>query len=239
MNRIVQLILLTALLNMSIFCFANTKVILAVENSWPPYSNSLGDRLSKDMIKNAYKAVNVDVEFLVVPYARALHMVENGTVDGAFNVTKQHNTESLFNFGEEYLLQATASFFYHSDVNINYLTPNHIPDGTVIALIIGYEYGDEYQRNKHRFKEVRVAKQEQIVKLLRNKRVDIAIMFDEVAKETITNMDLQLSSIKRGHVNHRSDIYVAFSKKSDTKEKMMLLDEGLRRNRKSLSTTSK
>ena len=70
--------------------------------------------------------------------------------------------------------------------------------------------------------------QEQIIKLIRKKRVDMAIMFDEVAKDTMTNMRLKHSSIKQGQINHQSDIYVAFSKKRDTKEMMRLLDEGLK-----------
>ena len=57
----------------------------------------------------------------------------------------------------------------------------------------------------------------------------MAIIFDEVAKETMSNMGLKYSSMKHGQVNHQSDIYVAFSKTTDTKEMMWLLDEGLRR----------
>jgi len=225
---VVRITVLILFFNISFFCFSKTTVVLAVENSWPPYSDRLGNGLSKDMIKKAYHAVNVEVKFLVVPYARALYMVEHGSVDGAFNVTKQSNTVNKFNFGTEILLQATASFYSHNDSKSNILSANDIPDGTTVALILGYEYGDVYQLNKHRFKEVRVGNQNQIVQLLLNKRTDIAIMFDEVAKETMTNMGLKHSSLKRGHVNHQSDIYVAFSKKNDTKGKMELLDKGLK-----------
>lgn len=208
--------------------YSTTKVTLAVENSWPPYSDSQGNGLSKDIIKKAYHAVNVEVDFIVVPYARALHMVKIGSADGAFNVTKQANTESTFNFGEEYLLQAKASFYYNNDSKLDFSSANSIPNGTTIALILGYEYGDAFQQNKHRFKEVRVGTQEQIINLIRRKRVDMAIMFDEVAKDTMTLMGLKHSSIKQGKVNHQSDIYVAFSKKNETKEMMKLLDEGLK-----------
>jgi polar amino acid transport system substrate-binding protein len=46
----------------------------------------------------------------------------------------------------------------------------------------------------------------------------MAIIFDEVAKDTMTNMGLKHSSIKQGQINHQSDIYVAFSKNVTAKK---------------------
>jgi polar amino acid transport system substrate-binding protein len=225
---IARLVFILTLISTSFSSYSSGRVTLAVENSWPPYSDRQGNGLSKEIIIKAYRAVNIEVEFIVVPYARALHMVKIGSVDGAFNVTKQANTESIFNFGEESLLEAQASFYYNKDSALDFLSATTIRDGTTIALILGYEYGDIFQQNKHRFQEIRVGTQEQIIKLIRKKRVDMAIMFDEVAKDTMTNMRLKHSSIKQGQINHQSDIYVAFSKKRDTKEMMRLLDEGLK-----------
>ncbi|WP_157826743.1 substrate-binding periplasmic protein [Colwellia sp. 12G3] len=226
---IARLVFFLIFASISFSSYSSSKVTLAVENSWPPYSNNQGNGISKEIIKKAYHAVNVEVKFIVVPYARALHMVKIGSADGAFNVTKQANTERVFNFGEEYLLQAKASYYYYKDSVFDFSSATNIPDGTTIALILGYEYGDTFQQNRHRFNEVRVGTQEQIVQLILKKRVDMAIMFDEVAKDTMTNMGLKHSSIKQGQINHQSDIYVAFSKINDTKEMMSLLDEGLRR----------
>ncbi|PKG80789.1 ABC transporter substrate-binding protein [Colwellia sp. 75C3] len=226
---ITRLVIILMLVCTSFNSASHSKVTLAVENSWPPYSDSQGNGLSKEIIKKAYHAVNVEVEFIVVPYARALHMVKIGSADGAFNVTKQANTEGDFNFGEESLFQTKASFYYHEDSTLDFSSATTIPEGTTIALILGYEYGDTYHKNSHRFKEVRVGSQQQIIQLLNKKRVDMAIIFNEVAKDTMTSMGLKHSSIKQGQVNHQSDIYVAFSKKIDTKEMMWLLDEGLRR----------
>lgn len=40
-------------------------------------------------------------------------------------------------------------------------------------------------------------------------------------------MGLSLNCIKKGQINHKSDIYVAFSQSKDTNNAMKLLDEGL------------
>ena len=209
-------------------CFANESIKLAVENSWPPYSDRNGDGISKDIILKAFDSVGVKVEFIVVPYARALYLAEIGQVDGAFNVTKQESTIKKFNFGDEAILQAVASFYYHKDSAMDVLSADEIPTGSSVAVIIGYEYGNNYEKNKSRFTEIRVSNQKQIIQLLRNKRVDLGIIFDEVAQYTLTEMALKPDAIKQGHMNHKSDIFVAFNQKEKTKSIIKLLDKGLR-----------
>jgi len=208
-------------------CAAIESITLAVENSWPPYSDKNGNGISKDIIQAAYNSVNVKVEFIAVPYARALKMTELGQVDGAFNVTKQKSTIEILNFGKIPIFQATASFYYHNDSAMNFISANEIPEETSVGVIIGYEYGDKYEINKSRFSEIRVTSQTQLVELLRKKRIDVAIMFDDVVKSKLEKMGLNLNDIKKGKINHKSDIYVAFSKSKDTKNAMKLLDQGL------------
>lgn len=208
-------------------CIAIDSVKLAVENSWPPYSNQKGNGISKEIIKAAYGALNIKTEFVVVPYARALKMAENGQVDGAFNVTKQQSTLDKFNFGQRPILQATASFYYPKTSNLDFQRVDDIPNDTVVGVILGYEYGNDYDSAKGRFREVRVSNQTQLIGLLLNKRIDLAIMFDEVAKAKLSALALDFDAIKKGQINHKSDIYVAFSKSKDTTQAMQLLDRGL------------
>lgn len=214
---------------------AGESILLAVENSWPPYADKNGNGISKDIIKAAYNSVGVEVEFIAVPYARALKMAELGQVDGAFNVTKQLSTMEKFNFGHSPILQASASFYYHKESPLNFSSSNDIPTGSSIGLIIGYEYGDLYEKNKSRFTEFRVTNQVQLIELIRNNRIDLAIMFDEVAKFKLKEMALEQTVIKKGLVNHISDIYVAFSKVKDTKNAVKLLDAGLLSSKKPLA----
>jgi len=198
-----------------------------VEDSWPPYADAQGNGLSKDIIQKAFDSVNVKVEFVTVPYARALRMAEFGKVHGAFNVTKQKSTTDKFNFGEVPILQAPASYYYPAASKLNFTTVADIPKGTTIALIIGYEYGNVYNIYRSRFDEVRVSNQKQIIQLLIRNRVDVAIMFDKVATYKLAEMGLSDNAIKKGKINHNSKIFVAFSKKKNTKNIIQKLDEGL------------
>ncbi|WP_448211162.1 substrate-binding periplasmic protein [Colwellia sp. MEBiC06753] len=203
---------------------------MAVEDSWPPYADKQGNGISKQRILAALSGSGISVSFVVVPYARALKMAETGKVDGCFNVTRQHDTEVKYRFGQQPLLQAQASHFYPEHSSVKYRNIADIPNGTRIGLILGYEYGEEYEAHRHRFKEIRVSEQSQIVKLLQKHRIDLAIMFDEVAKFTLHSMSLPPNAISKGAINHISDIYVAFNKDAPSLDKVIeALDEGLRR----------
>jgi len=192
----------------------NDSIILAVENSWPPYADANGSGISTEILKLALEAVDIKLIFKVYPYARVLNEVMKGTLVGGYNVTRQASTEQQFLFGKQPLLTASASFYFSSDNSLakGYKSIADIPDGTTIGLIIDYEYGDEFEKHKHRFKQVRVPQQRQIVSMLRAGRLNTAILFDAVATHTLTTMQLEQTSLLKGPINHTSDIYVAFSR---------------------------
>lgn len=207
--------------------FANV-VKLAAEDSWPPFAKQDGSGISKAIIEKAYAYSGTKVEFVTVPYARALLMAEQGKVHGAFNVTKQASTEDLYAFGELPLLKVSASFYYPPNSKHNYKSLAEIPNDTAIATIIGYEYGNEYEKHKKRFSESRVSSQTQIIKMLMIGRLDMAIMFDEVAAYTLGEMGLSKDAIVKGEINHTSDIYIAFNKELKNSEIIKKLDLGLK-----------
>ena len=193
-------------------------ITLGVEDSWPPYSNSYGEGLSKRIVVAAFNAMDQTVSFVVHPYARVLRDVESGILDGGFNVTRQKSTQERFIFGEEPLLQARASFYYPSNNQFALGPQEGIADGARVGLIIDYEYGDTYDARRHKYHEVRVGQQSQIVRMLVAGRLDVAIMFDRVARSTMETMGMAQDSIKRGALNHSSDIYLVFSKKNPLAE---------------------
>lgn len=207
------------LVALSSFCQSEetrlSSVLLAVEDSWPPYADFNGMGISTSIIEHAYASVGIKLITKVSPYARVLSEIEKGIVVGGYNVTRQQSTEGIFIFGEQAILSAPASFYFSSSnaKASQYTSINDIPDGSKIGLIIDYEYGDIYEQHKHRFDEIRVSKQEQIVNMLRLGRLDGAIMFDAVAQYTLNKMQINANeSIKKGPLNHTSAIYVAFSK---------------------------
>jgi polar amino acid transport system substrate-binding protein len=211
------------------------KLTLAVEDSWPPFANELGEGYSKDIVSAAFKDTNIDVEFVVRPYARALREAKSGLVDGCFNVTRQQSTEAIYHFGEEPLFEAKASYFVLSGREQNGAVLQaqslaEIPDDTRIAVIKGYEYGTVYEQHKARFLIIEVRTQSQIVDMLKKSHVDGAIMFERVAEATLKKMVLPTDLLRAVFLNHTSGIYVAFNKANEKTSYMAeVLDTGLRR----------
>ncbi len=228
--EVTKLFALVLLLSLSIrLSLASDTISLAGEDSWPPFAKEDGTGASYELILQALSHSVYRIEFVTVPYARALLMTENGQTDGAFNVTKQASTIEKFVFGEEPLFSVAAHYFYPPNKSQDYTKPSDIPKGTSVGVIIGYEYGDEYESVRMNFEEVKVSSQRQLIYLLTREKIDMAIMFDSVAMYTLAEMGLDYDTIARGNINHTSDIYVAFSKKaSGLKEKIGALDKGLK-----------
>jgi polar amino acid transport system substrate-binding protein len=206
------------------------EITLAVEDSWPPYANAYGEGISTDLITRALESVGVTLNLKVYPYARVLDEVIKGKVDGGFNVTRQKSREDKFIFGEQPTMVAAASFYFpkNSHAAEKYSSIADIPDGASIGVIIDYEYGDIYDEHRHRFNEIKVPLQSQIIHMLRLNRIDAAVMFDTVASHTLKTLNLSQDSITKSFLNHTSDIYVAFSKSNkDSRKFAKLLDQGL------------
>jgi len=215
MARIVTSLLLLCTL-VSAVCSAEQesrdRPMLAVEDSWPPYADENGLGYATSVVVAAYRAVGIEPEIHVQPYARVLKATEDGRVDGGYNVTRQATTEAVYYFAEQPILVASASFFTLPGDDRKFGSIEDVPDGFSIGLIKDYEYGDQYEKHRHRFREVRVNTQKQLIQMLLSGRIEAVILFDEVANFNLEQMGLQQNSLQARFVNHVSDIYVAFNK---------------------------
>lgn len=210
----------------------DTPPVFAAEDSWPPYADSEGNGISRNLITHALALSGIHPQFQVLPYARVLFSIQKGDVIGGFNITRQQTTEAMFMFGQQPLLSAPASFYFRPGEENDYATLQELPSGTRIGLIIDYEYGDRFESQRDRFVEVRVSRQSQLIKMLLKGRVDTIIMFDRVADYTLQQLQQTAPdtdwNIKRGMKNHESQIYVGFSRSAPNAEAMMqALDKGL------------
>lgn len=209
---------------------SHAPLILGAEDSWPPYSNKSGQGISTNIVKAAFAKAGLETHVVVRPYARVLQDVKAGALDAGYNVTRQHNTEQEFIFGSEPILQASAYWYFRPGALQPATNPKKLPDGFRVGVIIDYEYGDIYEAEHHRFKEVRVPRQVQLIKMLQQDRIDAALMFEEEANQTLKEMGLSNTAIQKGMFNHTSDIYLAFSrKKPDSQELAQKFDQGIKK----------
>lgn len=202
-------------------------VRIAAEDNWPPFSDENGKGLSTQLVSAAFARRGFHIETVVVPYARALHYTAHGKTEACWNVTRQANTERDYLLHQQPLFQAASSFYFHGVVK-NYRSVAELPDGTVVGVILGYEYGDLFEQHKKRFQLVEVSTHPQLIALLQHDKVQLAIFFDDVLAYYLAQPALRQIRLQKGQLNHVSDIYVAFSRVGPrSKQLAEALDSGL------------
>lgn len=190
------------------------QIHLGAENSWPPYSDAQGQGISTALIKAAFAKTGLTPTFKVLPYARVLHDLESGKIDGGYNVTLQVTTKDKYIFGQVPLINVEAFWFFIPGMHPTIKSIADIPDKFRVGVIRDYEYGDIYENHRHRFTEVQVSQQSQIIRMLKQGRIDAAIMFEREAEFALKGMQLEASIFDKRFLNHHGDVYVAFSHKS-------------------------
>jgi polar amino acid transport system substrate-binding protein len=202
-------------------------VRIAAEDNWPPFSDEKGKGLSAQLVSAAFARSGYKIETVVVPYARALYYTAKGKTDACWNVTRQANTERDYLLHQQPLFQAPSSFYYHKLAK-SYRSVAEIPDGTVVGVILGYEYGDLFEQHKKRFQLVEVSTHPQLITLLVHDKVELAIFFDDVLDFYLSGPNFANHNLQRGAVNFVSEIYVAFSRaKPGSQALANALDQGL------------
>jgi len=190
------------------------RIRLGAENSWPPYSDAQGNGISTDLIKAAFAKSGLTPQFQVLPYARVLHDLQSGKIDGGYNVTLQTSTQDKYIFGEVPLLAVESYWFFLPGMHPEIKSIEDIPTNFRVGVIRDYEYGDIYDKHRHRFNEVQVSQQSQIIRMLKQGRIDAAVMFDREAEFALKEMKLDAPIFDKRFLNHSGYVYVAFSHKS-------------------------
>ncbi|MDO8342279.1 MAG: transporter substrate-binding domain-containing protein [Cellvibrio sp.] len=190
------------------------RIHLGAEDSWPPYSDAKGQGISTDLIKAAFAKSGLTPTLHVLPYARVLHDLASGKIDGGYNVTLQSTTQDKYIFGQVPLLRVEAYWFFIPDMHPTIKSIADIPDKFRVGVIRDYEYGDIYENHRRRFTEVQVSQQSQIIRMLKQGRIDAAVMFDREAEFALKEMNLDAAIFDKRFLNHIGDVYVAFSHKS-------------------------
>lgn len=192
----------------------SVRIRLGAEDSWPPYSDEQGQGISTELIKAAFAKSGLYPSFQVLPYARVLHDLSSGKIDGGYNVTLQTTTKDKYLFGKVPLLSVESYWFFIPGSFPNIKSIEDIPAKFRVGIIRDYEYGDIYEQHRQRFNEIQLTQQSQIIRLLKQGRIDAAVMFDREAEYVFKKMGLDKNVFEKRFLNHRGDVYLAFSHQS-------------------------
>jgi ABC-type amino acid transport substrate-binding protein len=134
----------------SIGAAQNKTVVIAVEDDAAPWSRPDGSGYANDLVIAAFKAVNIDVDLKVVPYARCKRMAMNGEVVACFNTSPSADLAGSIELATKPLFTVNSAYFYNVKKPIRLTNEKQLPDKTVVGTVIGYEYPNSFEELKQR-----------------------------------------------------------------------------------------
>ena len=140
--------LLTTFLISPAKIYPQTSVVIAVEDDAAPWSRSDGQGYVNDLVVSAFKAVGVDVELKVVPYARCKRMAVNGEVAGCFSMSPSDEFNGLIELSEKPLFTVTSGYFYNVHKPLAAKRQEDLPAKTIVGTVLGYEYPSAFEQLK-------------------------------------------------------------------------------------------
>jgi len=214
-------ILVTFIANLFISVFAYAEqaeklIILRSQDDWGPneYIDSEGKLVGShiDLIQLAAEKVGVEVEFVAMPWKRALKSIREGTGDAISYVIKTPERSSFLIYHSGNIIsQGSSRFAYLNGRDFGY-------DGSLssvrdrhIGVIHGYNYGEKFDRNQLN-NLTNVSSEKQLLQMLLDRRLDLILVNIDRLKYkfgTTPGFD-QIRTMDIASVSH--DIYLAFSR---------------------------
>lgn len=192
---------------------ANNKLEILVEDEWPPYSNLDGSGISNSLLKTAYDEVDIRSSFKIMPFARIKTRLKAGVSVLGINFGDVHENRVDYLFGKEPLFTIGSHYYILKDSKYKKMkSMKELNSSIKVGIIIGYDYGDFIDLNKNNINLSKVATQVQNLEKLKRKRVDMIIIYDDVAQEVIKKHNLE-GLVEKAFKGESLDIYAAFSKK--------------------------
>lgn len=161
---------------------SKNKIVIARGDGFYPPNEMMVDQkvhgLHIDLIKTVAKKMDYDVEFLSVPWVRALHLIENGSVDAISYATKTNPRQRfiIYNDGNKlsmirnsyFILRENKGKIIYKDNLINLI-------GQKIGKIRGYVYDKKFDDADFLTKDKRSSNETQIINKLILKHIQIGI----------------------------------------------------------------
>jgi polar amino acid transport system substrate-binding protein len=114
--------------------------LIAVEDDAAPWSQRDGTGFANDIVRAAFKAAGSEIELSVVPYARCKDMAIRGKAVACFTMSWVPELDGKIVFAQKPLFRCSVDYFVSSKHPLKANSEEVIPKGTVIGIVIGYEY---------------------------------------------------------------------------------------------------
>jgi len=204
----------------------NAKSLRVAIETWAPFVYFENDKpkgLTIDIFNNLAKELNVDVEFLKIPWPRALRMLENGEIDAMGNLSYSQEREKYIQYIQPSFYKLETNF-YTLQGNENLISSYNDLYNHTILTAKGYLYFPKFDNDVKVNKEVildrieensQIIEEEIMLKMLLAKRVKVIISSNAIMDFIIESGSFKNLVKKASYTpNHIDLIYIGISKQS-------------------------
>lgn len=208
-------------------------LVLGAEEWYPYISPELEDKgFTGRVIKEAFALSQVNVELRFMPWARALKMAQEGSIDGTFLWYKTPEREPFFYFSEQPLAEMTVVFFHLKKFDFTWKTFDDLKKYRIGAAI-GYHISDQFDEyaKAGKINVKRIKSDTQILKMLIRNRLDlfpqdILVGYGQIYKTFPRHIAMLFTNSAKPLTSRPA--YLLLSKQSpDSQELIKLFDKGL------------
>lgn len=121
------------------FVFAEA-ITIGAENDAAPWSFSDGSGYVNDLVRAAYKAVDWEVTYEVLPYARCKLKTEKGQLVACFSASKTPEMESLLQYSSMPVFEARNILLANGDAPLKGCDPDAWGHKISVGFVNQYEY---------------------------------------------------------------------------------------------------
>jgi len=102
---------------------------------------------SWDVLRESFHVMNYSIDLSISPWARAMHLSRNGSVDVLFPTGKNKKRQEIYNYSNESVNDATFLLYVNKNSSLQWKGLDSLK-GLKIAVIRGYNFGDEWEQLK-------------------------------------------------------------------------------------------
>lgn len=186
---------------------------ILVEDAASPWSTRGGDGYANDLVRAAFAAAGVDVELVVVPYARCKALVMRGGAVGCFSMSAAPELGSLVRFADKPLFSVTPKFYYNASHKVVAKSVADLKPGMRVGIVHGYEYPPFVSQLAQRGIVLDSARSDvaNLRKLAAN-RIDVAlVMTDEMRSEELIQRQAGVRNIAFAFQSTPMESFIGFS----------------------------
>jgi ABC-type amino acid transport substrate-binding protein len=186
---------------------------ILVEDAASPWSDRAGNGLANDLVRAAFTAAGVDVDLVVVPYARCKALVMQGGAAGCLSMSAAPELRGLVRFADKPLFTTTPRFYYNVDHKVTAKSVAELASGMRIGTVHGYEYPPFVAQLAKRGIIVESGRSDVAnLRKLSAGRIDLAlIMTDEMRSENLIQQQARVNNVALAFNSTPMESFIGFS----------------------------